>query len=90
MLRFEWDVEKALSNLAKDDVSFQEATTVFEDDLHLIFEDPEHSVGETRFLGFGTSAVGTALAVCYTERGDTIRIICARRMTRRETNCYEQ
>ena len=89
-MRFEWDPEKAELNREKHRVTFEEATTVFGDPLALTFDDPDHSAGEQRFLTFGTAATGKALVVSHTDRGDTIRIISAREMTRRERRTYEQ
>jgi hypothetical protein len=55
MLKFEWDDAKAQSNLAKHGVSFEEAASVFGDPLALTFPDPDHSIGEKRWLTFGVS-----------------------------------
>ena len=90
MLEFEWDPEKAESNVRRHGVSFEEASTAFNDDLLLTFNDPDHSEGEMRLLAFGTSAFGKPVAVSFTERGDRIRLISARRMTSRERIIYEQ
>jgi uncharacterized protein len=75
-LEFEWDPRKAAANLAKHGVSFEEAATVF--------GDPRHSSEEGRFVLLGLSQDQRLLAVLYVERGETIRIISARRATRRE------
>lgn len=87
---FEWDPEKAEDNLAKHGVSFAEATEVFGDDLSSTVADPEHSHGERRYLIFGRSRSGKYLVVSFAERGDTLRLISARVMTRRERKAYEQ
>ena len=89
-MEFEWDPAKAAENLEKHGVSFEEATTVFADDLSLTASDPDHSAGEHRFLIFGQAVSGQHLVASFTERGDRIRIISARRMTRREISAYEQ
>jgi len=89
-MRFEWDPEKAISNLRKHDVSFEEAITVFLDNLSLTGDDPDHSVGEDRFVIFAVSSIGRLLVVSYTERGDEIRIISARTATRAERKLYEE
>jgi uncharacterized protein len=89
-VQFEWDSRKAAANAAKHGVSFDEATTVFNDPLALTFDDPAHSQGEYRYLTFGVSAAQIALVVCHTDRDDTIRIISARRMTPKERRDYEQ
>jgi len=77
-MRFEWDPKKAATNLRKHGVSFDEAATVFQDDLSLTGDDPNHSVSEERFITFGVSSAGRLLVVAHTERGDRIRILSAR------------
>lgn len=86
---FDWNEEKAKSNLAKHGVSFDEATSVFDDPLFLTFADPEHSLGEQRFIIIGESAKGRLLVVSYTERTKTIRLISARLATNKERKAYE-
>jgi len=88
-VQFEWDRTKAAANLRKHRVSFQEASTVLHDPLSTTFPDPA-SEGEQRFVTIGTSALGRLLVVAHTDRGDTIRVISARRATRRERGFYEQ
>jgi uncharacterized DUF497 family protein len=88
--RFEWDPRKATSNLAKHGVAFEEAASVFNDPLAYTFADPDHSVGEERQLTFGVSNAGRLLVVISTERGDALRIVSARKATRRERGIYEQ
>jgi uncharacterized DUF497 family protein len=90
MLTFEWDVNKARSNLTKHAVSFQEATTVFGDPVSLTIPDPAHSQVENRFIVLGQSHSGRILVVVHTERGDNIRIISARPASRRERKQYEE
>ena len=89
-MRFEWDPAKATENLAKHGVSFQEAATVFRDPLSATGSDPDHSVGEERFVTFGVSIAGRLLAVAHTDRDDTIRIISARPVTPGERKIYEE
>jgi len=89
-LTFEWDEEKAKTNAAKHGVRFEEAATVFADRLSLTIPDPEHSQTEDRFVLFGKSHAGKLLVVCHTERGDNLRIISARRASRRERKNYEE
>jgi uncharacterized DUF497 family protein len=85
------DSRKAQANLAKYGVSFEEAASVFGDPLALTFDDPDHSAGESRFLTFGLSHNERLLVVVHAERGrNIIRIISARRATRRERDIYEQ
>ena len=88
-MQFEWDRAKAVANLRKHRVSFQEASTVLHDPLSTTFPDPA-SEGEQRFVTIGISALGRLLVVAHTERGETIRLISARRATRRERGFYEQ
>ena len=87
-MQFEWDRAKAAANLRKHRVSFQEASTVLLDPLSTTFPD-RASEGEQRFVTIGISALGRLLVVAHTERGDTIRLISARRATRRERGFYE-
>jgi len=79
-LHFEWDPAKAAENLARHGVSFAEAATVFRDKLSATGADPDHSFDEERFVTFGTSTGGRVLVVSHTDRGDTIRIISARKL----------
>ena len=67
MMRFEWDEAKAVRNLAKHGVSFEEAATVFGDPLSDTFDDPDHSAEERRFLIVGTSDRGRILVVAHTD-----------------------
>jgi uncharacterized DUF497 family protein len=89
-LRFEWNRTKAVENLRKHNVSFQEAATVFRDKLSATGRDPDHSVDEERYITFGVSSRGRLLIVSHTERGDTIRIISARLVTKGERKIYEE
>ena len=88
-LRFEWDQRKADSNLRKHGVSFQEATSVFADTLSITIPDPDHSASEARFLDLGRSHRNRLLVVSYTERGEVLRIIGARRASQSERKNYE-
>ena len=89
-LSFEWDKAKARSNLAKHNVSFDEAATVFGDPLSLTIPDPAHSQVEDRFVIIGSSYQQKLLVVVHTERGDDIRIISARRASRKERKTHEE
>jgi uncharacterized DUF497 family protein len=89
MLEFEWDADKAASNIAKHDISFEEAATVFGDPLSLTVYDPDHSQDEDRYITMGSSVDNRLLLVSHTDRGDRIRIISARLATRRERKAYE-
>ena len=73
----------------KHGVSFHEASTVLGDPLSWTFPDPDHSSDEDRFLIFGASSGSGLLIVSHTDRGDKIRIISSRKMTRRERRFYE-
>ena len=87
-MRFQFDPEKAESNLKKHNVSFADAESVFYDDLTIHQEDFD-SEGETRFVAVGMDCVGQILVVIYTQRDDEIRLISARKATRNEVKCYE-
>ena len=89
-LNFEWDPQKAAKNLAKHGVSFQEAESVFGDALGRIATDPRHSLDEERYVLLGVSRRRRLLAVMFTDRGEAIRLISARRATPRERRDYEQ
>jgi uncharacterized DUF497 family protein len=84
-----WNPRKAKANLRKHKVSFEEAATVFDDQLSVTKLDPDHSVMESRFLTLGLSFKHRLVLVCHTEEPDEIRIISARLPTRRERNAYE-
>ena len=89
-LRFEWDPRKAATNRTKHGVSFEEASSVFGDPLGLIVDDPRHSHGEKRHVLLGSSERHRLLAVMFTEREEVIRVISARKVSRRERNNYEE
>jgi uncharacterized DUF497 family protein len=89
-VEFEWDPAKAERNRRKHGIGFDEAVTVFADPNELSMYDPDHSIGEDRFVSVGLSATGRLLVVGYTERGSTIRIIFARRATPAEQLDYEE
>lgn len=88
-MKFAWDTAKARENLAKHDISFEEARAVFRDPPSFTFEDMDHSVGEHRYLTVGRASDGTLLVVAHTDDGETIRIISARRATPRERRRHE-
>jgi uncharacterized DUF497 family protein len=90
-LQFEWDKKKATSNLKDHKVSFDEASTVFDDPLAYIFDDEDHSIDEQREIIIGHSVLNRLLLVSFTERvEDLIRIISAREVTKRERQDYEE
>jgi uncharacterized DUF497 family protein len=88
-MRFEWDRDKAESNLKKHGVSFDEAVTVFYDPLSATFDDPDHPEDEPRLITLGYSDQDQLLIVCHTEGGGSVRLISARRPTRREGKRHE-
>ena len=90
MMEFEWDTPKAAANLGKHGVSLDEAASVFLDQLAVSGLDPDHSIGESRYITFGMSSLGRLLAVSHTYRPGAIRIISARRVTRHERKIYEE
>lgn len=87
---FEWDPRKARGNLAKHDISFDVASTVFHDSLSITIDDPLHSSDEERFVLIGHSCRNRLLVVVHTERSSRIRIISARLATSRERRNYEE
>ncbi|MBV9386042.1 MAG: BrnT family toxin [Chroococcidiopsidaceae cyanobacterium CP_BM_ER_R8_30] len=89
-MKFEWNSDKATLNLKKHSVSFQEAATVFNDPLSITFPDPDHSVGESRYIIIGVSKFGQLLVVAHAERGEKVRVISARKATRWERRFYEE
>lgn len=91
MIKFEWDPSKAAANLKKHQISFEEAKSVFYDEFALQFFDEEHSSEEERFLMLGMSSGAKLLIVCHCERehGEVIRIISARKATKRESAFYQ-
>jgi uncharacterized DUF497 family protein len=90
MIKFEWDATKATANAKKHGVSFEEAQSVFYDEFAVQFFDQGHSGNEERFLLLGMSTGARLLLVCHCERdaGNIIRIISARKATKRESTFY--
>ena len=89
-MEFEWDKNKAIVNLARHSILFDEAKTVFQDPFYVVFDDPDHSFEEDRYIAIGQSAQDHLLFVSYTERGNAVRLISARKATRSERELYEQ
>ena len=87
---FQWDAAKASSNKKKHSISFDEAKTVFFDENAIVIHDPEHSNNEERFIILGLSSVARLLVVCHCFRckEKVIRIISARKATKRESIQY--
>ncbi|MFN8179063.1 MAG: BrnT family toxin [bacterium] len=89
-LEFRWDPAKARANRAKHRVSFDEAREVFGDALSITAPDPDHGEAEARFVTIGHTRRGRTLVVVHADRDDMIRVISARRATRRETRTLEE
>ncbi len=89
-IEFEWDLKKAGANRAIHGIDFEEALTVFRDPLARIFDDEAHSEVEAREIVIGHSAQNRLLLVCFAARGTRIRLINARKATRRERKDYEE
>ena len=92
-LRFEWDPIKARANLRRHRVSFEEATTAFDDDRAMTMSAPLHSVGEERFVLLGRTSRRRLVVVAFTDRDvdiPTVRIISARLADRGERHDYEE
>ncbi|MDF1584181.1 MAG: BrnT family toxin [Methyloprofundus sp.] len=90
MIKFEWNPDKAASNIKKHGISFDEAKSVFYDESAVQFYDGDNSAIEDRFLMLGLSHNSRVLIVCHCERdsGNTIRIISARKATKNEGKFY--
>lgn len=89
-LAFEWDEAKAVANLKKHRISFEEAKTVFTDPFSITVDDPKHTADERRFVDIGAAASGKVLVVSYTQRGEKIRLISCRKSTKSERKIYEE
>ncbi len=87
---FEWDFNKADSNLLKHGIAFEEAITVFDDYNAVLFDDPDHSLEENRFILLGMSVKANVLIVCHCARKNesVIRIISARKASKSECEQY--
>jgi len=89
MAEFEWDERKAVSNLQKHDVAFADAVSAVEDDPFALTISDDSSE-EERFVTIGTDLLGRTLVVVYVWRGNRVRIVSARKATRRERRAYEE
>ena len=89
-MEFRWDQAKAIANAKKHGVTFEEARTVFFDEFAVQFFDEDHSSEEERFLLLGLTSDAKLLLVCHCEReqGNVVRIISARKATKREAAHY--
>lgn len=90
MYLFDWDDNKNKKNITKHGISFEEASSVFLDERALLFDDPEHSEEEDRFLILGVSEDANLCIVChcYRESDTVIRLISARKATKKESERY--
>ena len=86
---YQWDPNKAETNLRKHKVRFADAVFVFQDEAAITIEDTEHTKDEDRFVTLGMDSLGRILVVVFTWRGNVIRLITARKATPRERNVYE-
>ena len=89
-MEFEWDPKKAAKNSHRHRCSFNEAAKVFGDSLGTTVPDPDHSLAEDQYITVGMSSRGRLVMVAHTERGERIRIISARELTRAERKAYEE
>ncbi|MDX9743222.1 MAG: BrnT family toxin [Arcobacteraceae bacterium] len=89
-INFEWDDKKAKINLQKHDISFEEASTAFGDVLSITIDDPLHSEDENRLILIGKSSLSNILIVVHIEKIKSIRIISARKATKKEKTFYEE
>jgi uncharacterized protein len=89
-MKIEWDPKKAKSNLEKHGVSFEEAATAMSDPMAATGVDPDHSLTEERYITFGVSEKDRLVVVSHTEKGQTIRIISARKANKGEQKLYEE
>ena len=89
-LKFEWDPEKARTNVVKHGVRFEDAMPVFKDPFEVTTADTTPLIEEQRWNSIGMGNGFRLFVVCYTERGDTIRIVSARHATRQERKRYEE
>ena len=87
-MSFEWDPNKAITNIEKHGIDFADAVTVFDDLNAVTIDDPDYD--EQRFITIAMDAFGRILAVAYTWRGDIIRLISARKAKKRERKQYEE
>lgn len=88
-MKFEWDNKKAVQNIKKHGISFDEAVTAFYDPLSATFDDPDHSIEEQRYITIGFSSHGNLLVVAHAERKQNIRIISARLASAHERKKHE-
>jgi uncharacterized DUF497 family protein len=88
--QFEWDPKKAKANLSKHDISFEEASTIFDDPMFITFLDNEHSIDEERYITIELSSKARLLMIAHAERNNRMRIISARKATKNEEKYYQE
>jgi len=88
-VEFEWDDEKAESNLEKHSIAFEEGATIFNDPLIATMPDPDHSASEERYVSIGISVQARLLVVVHTQRGERNRLISCRKANSAERKTYE-
>ncbi len=93
--RFEWDINKAKTNFSKHKISFENATSVFKDENAISLYDEEHSLSEERWITIGVDIVTRTLVVIHTfvsqdNNSYYIRIISARKATKKEIKIYKE
>ncbi len=88
-LEFEWDPDKEQKNIIKHGIDFETASLVFNDENRIEFYDDGHSSDEERYITIGmVNHVAIVIMVVYTERDNVLRIISARKATKKETEEY--
>ncbi len=89
-MHFEWDQKKNAANIKKHKISFEEAQSVFYDEMGILIPDPEHSIGEERFIlvGMADSLGICVVCHCYIDKTETIRFISVRKANRQEKEQY--
>ena len=92
MITFEWDTKKNEINKKKHQITFDEAESVFNDENGIVIDDPEHSIDEDRFviIGFSNRLKILTVCHCYRDSDEVIRIISARKATKKESQQYYQ
>ena len=88
-MNYQWDPARADANVKKHRVEFADAVGVFEDPNAITIEDL-HAEGEQRFLSMGMDVLGRIIVVAYTYRGEDVRLISARKASKKEVTVYEK
>ncbi len=90
MIKILWSEKKNRQNIRKHKIDFNEARTIFDDPLQISISDPDHSFDERRYVTIGNSEQNRLLIIAHTFHNDKIRIITARKPSRRERKNYEE